>query len=86
MIPNISLAIVMDSLRKDPELYKDMTDMLKRKFQSCSLNHHYLNNPIEDVTVSKTSSMRMKLLSHPRKLPILSFYNNPHVSNFGNVA
>ena len=43
----------MDSLRKDPELYKGMTDMLKRKFQSCFLNHHYLNNPIEDVTVSK---------------------------------
>ena len=43
----------MDSLRKDPELYKGMTDMLKREFQSCFLNHHYLNNPIEDVTVSK---------------------------------
>ena len=30
--PDKSLAIVMDSLRRDPNQYKDMTDMLNKKF------------------------------------------------------
>ncbi|XP_039788902.1 uncharacterized protein LOC120655220 [Panicum virgatum] len=39
IIPEFSLVIVMDSLRRDPQQYKDHTDMLKSVWKKIVQNH-----------------------------------------------